>query len=141
MVSIERMKNILNTYFSAKCEILSAYVFGSSVTRKTRKDSDIDIALFIDAAHIDLPLRYRIDVVTDLSELLRVRNVDVVILNFANLLLRAQVFEKGLLIYERNPEARAVFQSSSMGLYYDYKRYHQFHSEKLKQKIKDSGLG
>jgi len=140
MISIKHLKNTLRAYFSTKPEVLSVYVFGSSVTNRKRKNSDIDIALFLNEQYVEVPLRYRIEIATDLTELLRT-DVDIVILNFSNLLLRAQVFEKGLLVYERNPNARALFQSISMGRYYDFKRYFSLHADRLKRKIKEIGLG
>ncbi len=130
----------LKKYFATKPEIYSAYLFGSVVEKKQRKDSDIDIALFINDKKIKNSLLYRMNLNTDLMELLK-RKIDLVILNFANLLLRAQVFEKGQLIYEKDGNKRALFQAYSMGLYYDYKKYLGFHSKHLKKKIKEVGLG
>jgi predicted nucleotidyltransferase len=130
----------LQKYFTTKHEIYSAYLYGSVVEKKQRKDSDIDIALFINEKKIENPLFYRMNLSTDLMELLKGK-VDLVILNFANLLLRAQVFEKGQLIYEKDENKRALFQAYSMGLYYDYKRYFEFHSKHLNKKIKEVGIG
>jgi len=130
----------LKRYFSTKPEIISGYIFGSSVDKRRRKDSDIDIALFINEESITNPLRYRINLSADLMDLVK-RKVDLVILNNANLLLRAQVFEKGNLIYDKDQNLRALFQANSMGLYYDYERHFDFYTNHLKNKIKEAGLG
>lgn len=140
MISIKHLKNTLRAYFSPKPEVLSVYVFGSSVTNRKRKNSDIGIALFINEKKIENPLLYRMNLSTDLMKLLK-EKVDLVILNFTNLLLRAQVFEKGQLIYEKDENKRALFQTYSMGLYYDYKKYFEFYSRYLKKKIKEVGIG
>jgi predicted nucleotidyltransferase len=133
-------KTRLTDYFAKRSEVIAVYLFGSVITGKIREGSDIDIALICREGLIKNPLIYRIDLTTDLMNLLR-RKVDVVILNTANLLLRAQVFQKGLLIYERDSKERVSFQAKSMGLYYDYKRYFTFHAQNLKEKIKSYGLG
>ncbi|MEO0115204.1 MAG: nucleotidyltransferase domain-containing protein [candidate division WOR-3 bacterium] len=130
----------LTDYFAHRPEIIAAYIFGSLITGKVRKGSDIDIALICQENLIKNQLTYRIAIITDLMSLLK-RKVDVVILNSVNLLLRAQVFQKGLLIYESDSKERVSFQAKSMGLYYDYKRYFEFHSQNLKKKIKAYGLG
>ena len=130
----------LTNYFAKHSEIIAAYIFGSTITGKVRKGSDIDIGLICQENLIKNLLTYRIEVITDLTSLLK-RKVDVVILNSANLLLRAQVFQKGVLAYEQDPKARVSFQTKSMGLYYDYKRYFEYHSRNLKKKIKAYGLG
>lgn len=136
----EKLFSKLKKYFAARNEIISVYIFGSFAEHRERKDSDIDIALFVNQKEIKNPLRYRIEISTELMDLIK-KKVEVVVLNFANLLIRAQVFEKGILLYERNPDQRALFQAQTMGLYYDYKKYFQFHAKHLKNKIKEVGLG
>ena len=130
----------LTNYFAKRSEVIAAYIFGSLITGKVRKGSDIDVGLICRENLIKNPLTYRIDVIADLMSLLK-RKVDVVILNSANLLIRAQVFQKGLLVYEQDFRERVSFQAKSMGLYYDYKRYFEFHSRNLKKKIRAYGLG
>lgn len=130
----------LKKYFAQKPEIISAYIFGSFAENRVRKNSDMDVALFINEKTIKNPLLYRIEVSAELMDLLKKR-VEIMLLNFSNLLLRAQVFEKGLLIYEKAGNKRALFQAYSMGLYYDYKKYLEFHTDNLKKKISEVGLG
>ncbi len=130
----------LKSYFAKRPEVISVYIFGSQAKNGGRRDSDIDIAVLVQEPVLKNSLGYRIELTTDLMSLLKKR-VDVVILNSANLLLRSQVFQKGALIYEKNSKERVLFQAKSMGLYYDYKKYFEFHSRILKKKIKSAGLG
>jgi predicted nucleotidyltransferase len=139
-MNLNETKQCLQNYFRTKTEILAAYLFGSASKGRMRKNSDIDIAVLVDADRVKKPLRCRIEISTDLSDLLK-RRIDIVILNYSNLLIRAQVFETGLLVYERSSRSRALFQAASMSRYYDYKRYFQYHADMLSSKIKETGLG
>ncbi len=128
----------LLVYFKKCKEVIAVYLYGSVVYSK--QPHDIDIAVLVDETKISNSLLYRAHLITELEGLLKFP-VDVLILNNANLLFRAQVFRKGKLIFERNPRIRAKFQADSMSLYYDYKRYFDFHAKNLCKKIKDVGLG
>src|SRR5207247_11095023 len=68
--------------FSSKKEVLAAYIFGSTVTGRTRKHSDIDIAVLLsDDVRPSLFLQYCLILMADLGSVLHRPDVDVVILN------------------------------------------------------------
>ena len=130
----------IRDYLDRKPEIYSAYLFGSHAAKRTRNTSDIDIAILVDDHILKDSILFRSRLNADLQNLTG-RRTDVVILNQANLLIRAQVFEKGIILYEHDPDRRALCQAQSMGLYYDYKRYLNFHAQQLNRKIQEAGLG
>jgi len=52
-INLTTVKKKLLSYFKNHKEVLFAYIFGSQITKKTNKFSDIDIAIFIDKIPID----------------------------------------------------------------------------------------
>jgi hypothetical protein len=127
-------------YFKNKAEINSVYIYGSYAEGKNRPDSDLDVAIFLSKDIKKNHLLYRSEIITELQQQLKIK-IDVIILNESNYMLRAEVFRKGKLIYEKDTEKRSVFQAISMGFYYDYKKFFDFYQFHLVKKIKVVGLG
>jgi predicted nucleotidyltransferase len=101
-------------------EILAVFVFGSYASGRGRVGSDVDIALYVEPAvcsseqRMELWLRYT----HELESLLQSR-VDVVLLNIAPPILRHQVFRKGKLVFERNPQSVRRFVGNALVEFYD----------------------
>lgn len=129
----------LRHYLSNRSEITAAYLFGSRAEGLARKDSDIDIAVLLSPKPENV-LEYRITLSGELENLFHKR-IDLIVLNASPLLLQFQVIKKGRLLFEKNPEERALYQMRIMSRYYDYRRYFDYHAEHLKQRIKEVGLG
>jgi hypothetical protein len=129
----------LTAYFSARPEIQAAYIFGSYAEGVARPDSDVDLAVLL----IPLPkdtLKYRLNLMDETQKILRL-NTEVIVLNEAPRLLQFQVIQKGKVIFERDPDKRALFEMSVASRYYDYKRYFDYHARQLAERIKEGGLG
>jgi predicted nucleotidyltransferase len=91
-------------YFAGRAEVLSAYIFGSFAQNKLTPLSDIDIAVYIDKNKInekEYPYGYASHLLSRLMLLLARNNVDLVILNHANLLLCHRVIARGIRIFSR----------------------------------------
>src|SRR5207244_10501230 len=79
--------------FSSKREVLAAYIFGSTATGRTRKHSDIDIAVLLsDDVRPSRFFQYRLTLMAVLGSVLHSPDVVVVILNQAATLLPHRVF-------------------------------------------------
>jgi predicted nucleotidyltransferase len=130
---------LLAGYFSKSNEVVAAYVFGSYAENVARPDSDIDIAVILEPVPMDT-LKYRMAVMDDIKRLTRL-DADVIILNEAPRLLQFQVIQKGKVVFERDADKRAVFVMSVASRYYDYKRYFDYHTRHLAERIKEGGLG
>jgi len=52
-INLITVKKKLLSYFKNHKEVLFAYIFGSQITNKTNKFSDIDVAIFIDKIKIN----------------------------------------------------------------------------------------
>ena len=130
----------------AKCvsrqrEIQAAYIFGSVATGRTRRDSDIDIAVLVsDRVRPSLMLKYRLHLIADLGSALHRSDVDVVILNQASPLLAHRVLSKGKLVFERSASARVRFQVRTAARYSDLIPMFETHIRYLKKSVKEGRI-
>lgn len=123
---------------SKRREIDAAYVFGSAATGRTRRDSDLDIAVLL--ARPLAPSRatdYRLGLMTDLGSVLHRSDVEVVILNDASPLLAHRVLSRGTLVFERSASARIRFQVRTASRYFDLIPMYETHIRYLKQRVKE----
>ena len=105
MKNIDKIKEILKQYFKKHPEIEVAYIFGSVAQGKENPLSDIDIAIIINPQQINEKMYrygYKAEVLSDLIKLLKTNNVDLVILNEADIVLRHRVSYFSKLIYSKN---------------------------------------
>jgi hypothetical protein len=127
--------------FKHHAEVVAAYLYGSVAEGVAHSRSDVDIAVLLDESFdLKRSLEYRIELAEELSQLLE-REVDVVVLNEAPVLLQFQVIRCRRILYERDAERRALFEMRVMGDYYDYERYFDFFARELRDALKRGELG
>lgn len=119
----------LREYFSTRTEIKVAYIFGSKVSKRENRLSDIDIAILINEALLKVvyPYGYKARILTDLMKLLKTNKVDLVILNQAPPLLRHRVIYYGRLIYSCAESDRINLEVRTINEYNDLKRLLDVH--------------
>jgi predicted nucleotidyltransferase len=106
---------ILERFFKEMEEVSLVFLFGSMATGRSRKKSDVDIAiLFKSPPRIDHSNDIR-SMEDKLSALLR-KEVDLVHLDHASPILKMQVLKNGVLVYAS-----------------DKKHFYQFHVDTLNQ--------
>lgn len=128
--NINEIQKILKEYFKTHPEVEVAYVFGSLSQGKINPLSDIDIALLIDRNKIKeetYPYGYKAEILADLVQLLKTNNVDLVLLDEANPLLRHRILYFGKVIYSRDERKRIKFQIDTINKYNDYKYLFKWH--------------
>lgn len=81
-------------YLNNDNNISFAYLFGSYAKGKQRKDSDIDVAVYIINLPKEIFFDYKMKIKIELEESIR-REMDIIILNSAPPLLKHQVFTEG----------------------------------------------
>ena len=114
---VERLSEAL----AAREEILEAYLFGSHARGKTRPDSDIDIAVYVDEALADEGhWGYRAELTTDLMVALGTNDVDVVVLNKAPILLYHRVLRDGIRLLSRDLRATTTRAGRALSYYFDF---------------------
>ena len=122
--NLDLLKKELIKYFEKRNEILFVYIFGSQITKKTNKFSDIDIAIYTNPELIDendYRYGYKAAILSDLMQILKTNKIDLVILNQATPLLRHRVIYFGELIYTDDEKKRISFQVDTINKYVDYK--------------------
>jgi predicted nucleotidyltransferase len=111
----------LESLFSAQADVLLAYVFGSQSKGCANAGSDLDVAVLL-AGEPDgaACTQRRMDVIGDLMHLFHTNDVDVVVLNRADLALRNQVVAYGRLAYARDHDAAIEYRVRTLNLYMDF---------------------
>jgi len=95
---IEDIAERLKEYLKDKEEVLLAFIFGSAVSGRLTKGSDVDVAvLFSDMPNFQDVLK----ITTAVSEAIG-REVDIVVLNNSSPVIRMQVLKNGKLIKNKN---------------------------------------
>jgi hypothetical protein len=132
---------LLSTALQQHTEITAAYLYGSFAEGVAHQRSDVDVAMLLEESfNLEHFLEYRMELADELSQLLS-REVDVVVLNEAPLLLQFQAIKCRQILFERDPEKRALFEMRVMSRFYDYQRFFDFHARQLRDALKRRELG
>ncbi|GAB1453999.1 type II toxin-antitoxin system antitoxin [Draconibacterium sp.] len=97
-------------------KLLGIYIFGSYADNTATKNSDIDIA-FLSFEKITPVEKWRIQ--EELASILDI-NIDLVDLKDATVVLRAEVVEKGKLIYSSDQYQVDYFEMTTYSMYADF---------------------
>src|SRR5207244_4331256 len=94
----------------------AAYAQGTSTGRRIAgKYQDLDVALLLlQRVNASEFFDYQVYFVSELSKTLEIEGLDVVILNQASLLQRAQIIRSWSLLYQRDQKRRGPFQARSL---------------------------
>ena len=136
----EGVVNLLKKTLEGYPEVKAAYLFGSVADGFSRKRSDIDIGILLDST-LGKKKAFRVELeIGEELERKAKRKVDLVVLNRAPLALAFRVI-KGVLLFDRSPTERSLFQSRIMSLYYDHRRFLRFHHQALYESAKEGTFG
>lgn len=131
----EKTKEILIEYNN----IIFAYIFGSFAEDKIRKDSDIDIAIYLDKK---IDLETFLEIKMNLTEACK-REVDLIILNDATPLLKYEIYKNSILLFTRDEVSETNYKVKTLFEYNDMKRYldlsYYKNIERLKKEMNSNG--
>lgn len=132
----------LSGYFSSLPVVVAAYLFGSQAVGKAGSRSDVDFAILL-KSDIDRENYFdlRLQMMADLSRLLRFNNIDLIILNDAPPLLSHQVLKNGVLIYCADKEKQIRFVFKAIRDYLDTIYIRRVQGEILHLRIKEGDFG
>ena len=105
-------------YLAIRNDVLFAYLFGSHARGRATDRSDIDIAVFMDdekGEKVD-----KLQFIQELSENLGSDAIDLVILNQAPVSLVYRILENRIILIDREPLKRHLFESLAMRKYFDF---------------------
>ncbi|ADQ06805.1 DNA polymerase beta domain protein region [Caldicellulosiruptor hydrothermalis 108] len=137
----DKIVKILKEYFEKENAVIFAYLFGSYAKGKERKNSDVDIAVYINeeiAKDAKKVLEYQIKHMSDISDLLK-KEVDLVILNHASPLLRHEVISEGTLLIEKDHDKLVNFKKQSFYYYQDWLHIMKIKMMYIKERISADG--
>lgn len=113
-------------------EIIFAYIFGSYSKDRVRRDSDIDIAIYLNES---IDLNKYIDLKMQLTESLK-REVDLVILNDALPLLKYEIYKNNILLFTKDETIESKYKVKTLFEYNDIKRYLDLSYDKTIERLK-----
>ena len=116
----------------------AAYAQGTASGRKIAGSyADLDVALLLlDKIKTSEFFDYQVYFVSELSKALETNDLDVVILNQASLLQRAQVIRTWSLLFQRDLKRRVQFEARSTMEYLDFKKYDELQSKALAERVR-----
>src|SRR5262249_9761403 len=111
-------------------------------TGRTHAESDIDIAVLLDAAlTADDRCTERLTLIGALSDLFGTDQVDVVVLNEASPLLAYEVLHTGVILYCPNDDTRVDFQVRALRAYEDTAPLRNLLAEAMVERLKAGTFG
>ena len=106
------------TYLQQRADIVFAYLFGGLARGKALPLSDVDIAIYF-SENVE-PVSKKMEVLSDLIDILRTDEIDLVILNTASLPLAMRILQKKKIIADKVPFVRHRYESLTMRSYFDF---------------------
>lgn len=140
-MSTEELKNSIAAYCATRPEIVACYLFGSRATGKEQPGSDADIAFLLERAiaasdYYDLKMAYY----SDLERLLRL-DIHPLVLNDAGEIVLGQVFGKGVVVYDNDPEALRSFRRHKLPLIAEFSYYIDMRLNRLRSRYGGDARG
>lgn len=116
----------------------AAYTQGSASGRRLAGNfSEVDVALLLlDKVKANEFFDYQIYFVGELSKTLETEGLDVVILNQASLLQRAQVIRSWSILYQRDEKRRVQWETRAVMDYLDFQKYDDLQTKALAERTK-----
>lgn len=137
--NIYPLLELLKKSLSLDKELVFAYVFGSYGLEKTGPLSDVDIALYLVSA--ERIWKKKMELIGDITSILKTDEVDLVILNEAPLFLCCQILRTGKLLFSTDEPLRINFISNVYDMYCDTEPLRQSAQENLLARIREGRIG
>lgn len=125
----EIMKQIKSVSKKRK-EIILSYLFGSFALGTTNRDSDIDIAVYLDPKTCKDLFDTRLMLIKEFTQALK-KDVDVVILNTTKPFLRFVIIKEGKLVFQRDEGFKIDFEIKVLNEYFDFKPYMEMYQKAI----------
>src|SRR3981081_1973878 len=115
-----------------------AYASGSASARKLAGSfSDLDVGLLLlDKIKTTEYFDYQVYFTSEVAKALETSELDVVILNNASLLQRAQVINTWSLLFQRDQRRRVQFAARTTMEYLEFKKYDELQSKALAERVR-----
>jgi hypothetical protein len=125
MIKFQQLpKNILQLlpkaadYLESHPKVLFAYLFGGLAKGSLQPLSDVDIAVYLADSYSFSDIK--LDILGNLMAVLQTDEIDLVVLNTAELTLQMNVLKTKKVIVDKDPFARHKFESLIMRKFFDF---------------------
>ena len=118
------------TELAKEYQINLMILFGSYLTENYNENSDIDLAIQVD--DINLIKTERLKILNQISALFNYHEIDLVLLNYADPLLKFNIACDGKLIYEKKSGLFNIFKVRAMSEHHDAKKFYQLDKKFIK---------
>jgi uncharacterized protein YutE (UPF0331/DUF86 family) len=127
----------INSLFQ-RSPVDAAYTQGTSTGRRLAGTfSDLDVALLLlEKVKTNEFFDYQVYFVSELSKTLETQGLEVVILNQASLLQRAQVIKNWNILYQRDVKRRVQWETRAVMEYLEFQKYDDIQSKALAERTK-----
>jgi len=119
-----------------KYQINLMIIFGSFVTENFNHKSDIDLAIL--ATNINLIKDNRVLILKKLENLFKHREIDLILLNHADPLLKFNIATEGKMIYEKEAGIYNEFLVRAMNEHNDAKKFYKLDKKYINDFLKRS---
>lgn len=123
--NIDEIEKVLNKHIDklvSDYEIKLIYIFGSYAEGENRADSDLDIAMYFDS---EVDGFIKLDILDELVGIFNREDIDLVILNNVDEVLKFQVIKYGKVVYMEDLVTKVTFESSVMREYMDMEYFRE----------------
>lgn len=121
----------LAKFFRQYPEIQAVYIFGSVASGKTHSGSDLDLAILCRGESLR---EKKLELLTELARL-GFCNVDLILLNSADIILQYEAIRQNRLIYSTEEFDRGAVYSKIVRLYLDFQPYLQVQRQAYKRRL------
>ncbi|MCG2813747.1 MAG: nucleotidyltransferase domain-containing protein, partial [Thermodesulfovibrionales bacterium] len=137
-LDVERLKD----YLYSRNDVIAAYIFGSYASKRPGPLSDIDIAVLLKSSINSKNCGFiKLNIITDLIEVLSSDKVDIVILNVASPLLSHEIIKKGILLFSKDEEKCREYTAKATMRYLDTIHLRRVQDRILHERIRRGDFG
>lgn len=115
---VETIRRYTKEILSGDARILAVYLLGSAIRENPGSESDIDLALMLEAG-AEMSSLERLKIANDLTYKLE-RSVDLGEISSANLVYSREAFLTGVPVFQRNPEKASLRRAGLLGMYIQF---------------------
>jgi hypothetical protein len=130
MEDLERIRECLKKHD----EVELAYLFGSSASGRTGKLSDVDVGIYLSE---DLN---RLELMGELTSLLKTDEIDLVIMNRASVSLNYEIIKCNRPIYVKNRGKKVEVEHEILSKYLDRRYHDKLYYEIFRRRVIEGGL-
>jgi predicted nucleotidyltransferase len=105
-------------YLKSNPKVVFSYLFGSLARRPPSPLSDVDIAVYLETG-ADFS-KSKLEILGELMDILQTDDIDMVILNTADIPLVMNIIKTKKILVDKDPFARHRFESLIMRKYFDF---------------------